>query len=215
MRSEEGRRWALSGFRYVTDAPPSSEDPLLRGPLKIGPLSPACPCTSLPHAHLSPFFPFPFSSYGDSTSSCLSLWPRPSLNDDHFLGSALETGMCLHFSQQHGLRCFQGPGVCREGRGELGLTKPELTDPQMDPRHPRGPSISPWIGDQRGLKCGIKARRSHLKDVSVVSLCVGCIFQSHTCQKVSIYSEYIMRWPHWCGSPPLTSLALFHSSDPG
>lgn len=122
--------------------------------------------------------------------------------------------MCLHFSQQHGLRCFQGPGVCREGRGELGLTKPELTDPQMDPRHPRGPSISPWIGDQRGLKCGIKARRSHLKDVSVVSLCVGCIFQSHTCQKVSIYSEYIMRWPHWCGSPPFTSLALFHSSEP-
>lgn len=59
----------------------------------------------------------------------------------------------------------------------------------MDPRHPGGPSISPWIGDQRGLKCGI-TRRSHLKDVSAVSLCMGWIFQSHTLQKFSVYSDY-------------------------
>lgn len=62
----------------------------------------------------------------------LSLRPRPSLtNDDHFLGSALEQNECLHFSQQlGGLWYFQGPEVCQEGKGELGLIEPELADPQ-------------------------------------------------------------------------------------
>lgn len=59
---------------------------------------PTCPAR-LPHVHLSIPLPFPFSSMETVFLVYLSLWPRPSLtNDDHFLGSALETGMSVFTS---------------------------------------------------------------------------------------------------------------------
>lgn len=75
------------------------------------------------------------------------------------------------------------------------------------------------------LECGKRTRRSHLKVVSV-SLCMGWIFQSHTLQKVSIYSEYIyiknevatLVWvpsPHNLGSFPLIRTQVMGSQKTG